>query len=405
MKILAIDDQQLVLLPLKKNLQNLGYTVAIETDGARGIKLINSFKPDLIILDLNMPRISGIEIIKYIRQQKNSNTPIMVLSGNTDDQTIAASFDLGVNDYMKKPLTSTEICIRIAQLIGVPKIQNPAQEARSIVIQKSCVGVVIPCFNEAERLSGNDFLTFISEHSGYHFCFVNDGSTDETLKILTALRKEREAYISVYTFDKNMGKAAAVQFGMLKMAQLEGLDYIGFLDADLSTNLTDFDELVTTIEDSKYKVVSGARIPRIGATISRRNSRKLAAITINFFIRRLLSMDFKDTQCGAKIFHKDLIELLFREQFISKWLFDVELFLRIKKYFKKAKAQELICEKPLIRWVHVDGSKLSLKDSLKIFFQMAKIYRHYNKNSKEVHEKKYKQKNNAYSNMNLGKLS
>ena len=116
-------------------------------------------------------------------------------------------------------------------------------------------------------------------------------------------------------------------------------------------------------------------------------------------------MDFKDTQCGAKIFHKDLIELLFREQFVSKWLFDVELFLRIKKYFKKAKAQELICEKPLIRWVHVDGSKLSLKDSLKIFFQMAKIYRHYNKNSKEVHEKKYKQKNNAYSNMNLGKLS
>lgn len=404
MKILAIDDQQLVLLPLKKKLLDLGYAVAVETDALKGIALFDSFQPDLVILDLNMPRISGIEIIKHIKQQKKSNTLIMVLSGNTDDQTIAASFDLGINDYMKKPLSLTEICIRIARLIGVPKIQRHAQASGSIVIQKSCVGVVVPCFNEAERLSSNDFLSFIRKNSGYHLCFVNDGSTDTTLEILTALRKGREAYISVYTLDKNKGKAAAVRLGMLHMAQLEGLDYIGFLDADLSTNLSDFDDLVTTIEDSKYKVVSGARISRIGATISRKNSRKLATITINFFIRMLLSMDFKDTQCGAKIFQKDVIELLFREQFVSKWLFDVELFMRMKKHFKIAKAKELICEKPLTRWVHVDGSKLSLKESLKILFQMAKIYRHYNKRVKREHKENFKRKKEAHSNMTFGKL-
>jgi len=84
-------------------------------------------------------------------------------------------------------------------------------------------------------------------------------------------------------------------------------------------------------------------------------------------------MNFKDTQCGAKIFHKDVIELLFAKKFITKWLFDVEIFMRMKRYFKINKAKEMICEKPLKRWIHVDGSKLSIKDSIKIIWQLAQI--------------------------------
>lgn len=405
MKILAIDDQQLVLLPLKKKLLNFGYDVVIETDALKGIRLFDSFEPDLVLLDLNMPHISGIEIVKHIRKEKNSDVPIMVLSGNTDDQTIASSYQLGVDDFMKKPLSLSEICIRVARLIGAPKTQMQFQETGTVMIQNRCVGLVIPCFNEAKRLSGSKFLSFIDENAGYHLCFVNDGSTDNTLEVLAALRKGREAYISVYNLDSNRGKAEAVRAGVLHMSKFEGLDYIGFLDADLSTNLSDFDDLVTTIEDSKYKVVSGSRISRMGATISRKNSRKLATVTINFFIRVLLSMDFKDTQCGAKIFHKDVIELLFKEQFVSKWLFDVELFMRMKRHFKIARAKELICEKPLTRWVHVDGSKLTLKDSLKIFYQIVRIHRHYKKYTTTVCKENFNQKKEAHSNMTFEKLS
>ena len=278
MKILAIDDQHLILLPLKKKLMNLNYDVVTETDALKGIRFFDSFVPDLVILDLNMPHISGIEIVKYIRQEKNSDIPIMVLSGNTDDQTIARSYELGVDDFMKKPLSLTEICIRVARLIGVPKAQMQAQESGVVMIQKSCVGVVIPCFNEAERLAGSKFLSFIDENTGYHLCFVNDGSTDNTLEVLAALRKEREAYISVYNLNNNRGKAEAVRAGMLYMSKFEGLDYIGFLDADLSTNLKNFDDLVSTMEEGKYKVVSGARIARIGATISKKASRRWACL-------------------------------------------------------------------------------------------------------------------------------
>ena len=118
MKVLAIDDQQLVLLPLQKRLIELGYEVKIETDAAKGLEVIDSFNPDLVIVDINMPDISGLDVVKYIRTTKTAQTPIMILSGNTKDDTITEAFDLGINDYMKKPLSLNEICARVKNLIG-----------------------------------------------------------------------------------------------------------------------------------------------------------------------------------------------------------------------------------------------------------------------------------------------
>lgn len=84
-------------------------------------------------------------------------------------------------------------------------------------------------------------------------------------------------------------------------------------------------------------------------------------------------MNFKDTQCGAKVFRKDIINISFKKHFVSKWLFDIEIFLRLKKHYSLKKAKKMICEKPLNRWIHVDGSKLSFTDSLKIILQLFKI--------------------------------
>lgn len=372
MKILAIDDQKLVLIPLENRLMELGYEVLTETDALRGAELYNTFQPDLVIIDMNMPIVSGMEIVKYIREERKSNTPIMILSGNTDDEIITKGFDLGVNDYMKKPLSLNEVCARVKRLIGVPK-NTIVANTNTVMIQQRCVGVVIPCYNEAERLLSTEFTDFIDRNSGYRLCFVNDGSKDNTLDVLHKLQKGREQYITVYDCEKNGGKAEAVRLGMLHMAQQQDLDYIGFLDADLSTDLADFDELVSTIEDSEFKIVSGSRISRMGANITKESARKIISLTINLIIRNILSMNFKDTQCGAKIFHKDVINVAFDKKFITKWLFDVEIFMRMRKYFGLDKARAMMCEKPLKRWIHADGSKLSMKDSIKIIGQLGQI--------------------------------
>lgn len=372
MKILAIDDQQLVLLPIQKRLNQLGYHVKIETDASLGISTFNTFSPDLVIVDINMPGVSGLDIVKYIRNSKKADTPIMVLSGNIQDDIITEGFDLGINDYMKKPLSLNEIYARVKRLIGAPELTNMAANS-NIMIQQRCVGVVIPCYNEEERLLSKAFINYIDKNTGYHLCFVNDGSKDRTLEVLKTLQKGREDFITVYNCEKNGGKAEAVRLGMLHMAKKEDLDYIGFLDADLSTDLEDFDDLVKTIETSKFKIVSGSRIARMGANITKESARKMISLTINFIIRKILKMDFKDTQCGAKIFHKDVINIAFSQKFVTQWIFDVEIFKRMSQYYGLTKAKTMLCEQPLKRWIHADGSKLSMKDSIKIIGQLAQI--------------------------------
>ncbi|RNC86506.1 MAG: glycosyltransferase [Winogradskyella sp.] len=383
MKVLAIDDQQLVLLPLAKRLMELGYEVVIETDATKGLVLYDEFKPDLVIVDINMPGVSGFDVVTHIRITRASETPIMILSGNTKNDAITKAFELGINDYMKKPLSLAEICARVKRLIGAPGLNKSINEENNIIIQKRCVGVVIPCYNEEERLLSNEFLSFVNQNSGYHLCFVNDGSKDKTLEVLNDLQKGREDFISVYNCEKNGGKAEAVRLGILHMAKKSDLDYIGFLDADLSTDLSDFDDLVKTMEESEYKIVSGSRISRMGANITKESARKVISLTINYIIRKILSMNFKDTQCGAKIFHKDVIDVAFSRKFVTRWIFDVEIFKRITIHFGLKKAKTMLCEKPLKRWIHADGSKLSMKDSIKIVMQLAQIawvYR--NKNRK-----------------------
>lgn len=121
MKILIIDDQELVLLSLDKCLTDLGYEVKSSNNVFDAIAQYDSFSPDLVIADINMPVLAdesakdlpftvndtaaGLEIVKYIKNIKKHDTPVMILSGNNDEDIILKGFELGVSDYMKKPLS------------------------------------------------------------------------------------------------------------------------------------------------------------------------------------------------------------------------------------------------------------------------------------------------------------
>ena len=376
-KILAIDDQQLILLSLQKHLTDLGFDVKCANNGEKGLKIFDAFKPDIVIVDINMDGMSGLEVVKNIRHEKKSDTKILVLSGNTDEDTIIDGFDLGIDDYMKKPVSLNEVTVRISRIFGLKtnKLQN--KNTKDQMLQKRCVGVIIPCYNEEERLLSKEFHDFVDSNLGYHLCFVNDGSTDKTLNVLNTLKKGRETNISVYNCEKNGGKGEAVRQGVLHLAKDPQLDYIGYLDADLSTDFRDFDDLVKTIETSDFKIVSGSRMTRMGANIAKESARAIISKTINFIIRTILGMSFNDTQCGAKIMDKDIVKHMFKDKFITRWIFDVEIFMRMKKYYGKEKAISYICEQPLKQWIHADGSKLSMKDSVQIVGQLGQIAIYY----------------------------
>jgi glycosyltransferase involved in cell wall biosynthesis len=79
--------------------------------------------------------------------------------------------------------------------------------------------VVIPCYNEEDRLLSEEFRDFVHSNLGYHLCFVNDGSKDNTLKVLKELALGNEDRISIYDCEKNGGKAEAVRLGMFHLAK------------------------------------------------------------------------------------------------------------------------------------------------------------------------------------------
>ena len=381
MRILAVDDQPLTLTAIEYKLMSVGHEVHFGKNGSEAISQLKAIKPDLVILDLNMPGQSGLEVIKHIRQVMENDVPIMVMSGEDNEDMVVQSFRLGADEYIRKPVGLEELVVRVHKLLKLPFV-NEEYYSKPVLtqsIQKSIVGLVIPCYNEAQRLKTEKFKSFVESNLGYHLCFVNDGSSDDTLEVLRDLAKGREDYISVYNCIKNGGKAEAVRQGTLHMLNDKQLDYVGYLDADLSTNFADFEELVQTISQSDFKIVSGSRIARMGADITKQGSRAIISKSINLIIRQILGMSFQDTQCGAKVMTTDIAEKLFEKKFLTSWLFDVELFMRMKHLYGDDKAEKLICEQPLKRWIHEDGSKLSMKDSVKIVGQLAQIYFAYRK--------------------------
>jgi CheY-like chemotaxis protein len=105
LKILAIDDQQLVLLPLQKRCEELGYDVVIETDAFKAIAHYNSFQPDLVIVDINMPKINGLEVLKKIKSHPDFKIiPVVILTTSSESSDIQTAYQMGANSYIVKPV-------------------------------------------------------------------------------------------------------------------------------------------------------------------------------------------------------------------------------------------------------------------------------------------------------------
>jgi len=243
-------------------------------------------------------------------------------------------------------------------------------------LQKCCI--IIPCFNEENRLPVAEIQAFISQNSHVQLLGVNDGSRDRTLALLQALEKGHPGQFATYDMPANSGKAEAVRAGMLHAITAFDAEYYGFWDADMSTPLS---ELVWFSEFSggnlKYDIIMGSRISRLGSNIDRKMMRHYLGRIFATFTSIILKLKVYDTQCGAKVFKKEIVSDLFSAPFKSKWFFDVELLARYIKLHGHDKTYEQTLEVPLRRWIEVKGSKLKATDFLKVPLELIKIKRHY----------------------------
>ena len=129
-KILVVDDEALLVKGIRFNLQNDGYEVITGSDGVQAVELARSQDPDLIVLDVMMPRLDGLSACSKIREF--SDVPIILLTAKAEDMDKLLGFDQGADDYLTKPFNILELKARIRALLrrsgGPVKKEEPRNE-------------------------------------------------------------------------------------------------------------------------------------------------------------------------------------------------------------------------------------------------------------------------------------
>ena len=116
MKILIIEDERLIAESIKKGLENNRYTVDTAGTGREGYGLLTEFEYDLVILDLMLPDISGEDLCRMLRKEKN-NVFIIMLTAKRDMENIIEGLNIGADDYITKPFEFSELLARIRALL------------------------------------------------------------------------------------------------------------------------------------------------------------------------------------------------------------------------------------------------------------------------------------------------
>ncbi len=133
-KIAVIEDEKTISDIIKYNLEREGYDVHVAYDGEEGLALINKVDPDLIMLDIMMPKLDGLEVCKTVRQTKN--TPIIMLTARADEIDKVLGLELGADDYITKPFGMRELIARVkANLRRVSNRSTEVDASANILVE------------------------------------------------------------------------------------------------------------------------------------------------------------------------------------------------------------------------------------------------------------------------------
>ena len=123
-KILIIEDEVKIARFVTLELQHEGYEVEVAHDGRTGLAMVESWQPDLLILDLMLPELSGIEVCRRLRQ--NGDLPIIMLTAKDDVSDKVMGLDMGADDYMTKPFAIEELLARIRVCLKKHRVDKAA---------------------------------------------------------------------------------------------------------------------------------------------------------------------------------------------------------------------------------------------------------------------------------------
>jgi DNA-binding response OmpR family regulator len=136
-KILVVDDEPDAIELIKFNLKGAGYDVLTAVDGDEALKKARALLPDLIVLDLMLPEVDGLEVCKILRRdQRVSATPILMLTAKAAEIDRVLGLELGADDYVTKPFSPRELILRIKKLLRNGQTPAPAAKQDEITLKE-----------------------------------------------------------------------------------------------------------------------------------------------------------------------------------------------------------------------------------------------------------------------------
>ena len=154
-KVLIVEDNAALLRGLKDNFQAQGYQVRTANDGAKGLEAFFNDPPDLVLLDLMLPKVNGYEICRQARARQLS-TPILMLSAKCQEDDIVRGLELGADDYVTKPFGIRELLARAKRLsksrAGVPPARVPGASEDSHPVAAGILPAVEPQASPGGRM-------------------------------------------------------------------------------------------------------------------------------------------------------------------------------------------------------------------------------------------------------------
>ncbi len=170
-KILLVEDDENIRIMVRAMLESAGYQVIETSSCAAAITLASSHIPDLILLDLGLPDMDGMQLLEFVR--KNDLTPIIVLSARSDETEKVKAFDLGANDYITKPFGAAEFLARVRSALRFSRHSADAGclpggkfQLRDLTIEYDSRRVFIGGTEVKLTQTEYNILAYLSEYSG-----------------------------------------------------------------------------------------------------------------------------------------------------------------------------------------------------------------------------------------------
>lgn len=193
------------------------------------------------------------------------------------------------------------------------------------------VFLIIPAYNEEKRIGKTlgDYLGFFGH--GVEILIVANGCTDRTVSVVKEWQKRYPRRLSLISYAQTKGKGWAVRKGFERALASFSCDLVGFVDADDATGAEEFGKLISALQGGDGAIASRF-LPR--SKIDDRDSqrRKAASLIFRTVVRLLFRLPFSDTQCGAKVFRKGVVENVLPHMSVDDMAFDVELLYWCRRF-------------------------------------------------------------------------